>query len=234
MPGEAHYFGGWRVSKHEETTTPVDDVHDSSSDNGSDAEDIRETANDQNTAEAAAENMPPDSIPESNTNTSNASGAGAQGPSVAEQILSGSDLKSQNEEYLLLVQRTRAEFANYKKRTEREMSEARQRGALDAVTSMLPIVDDFERAMENVPADLQGNSWVNGVTLLLKQFDKVLSEYGVEVINPTGETFDPNRHEAIGMEDSDTVASGHVTVTLRKGYSSGDRVLRPALVKVAN
>jgi molecular chaperone GrpE len=222
------------VSKHEETTTPVDDVHDDND------KDVNKTVNnDENTAESAAENMPPDSIPESNNNTnagsSNTAGA-STGPSIAEQILSGSEsgLKAQNEEYLLLVQRTRAEFANYKKRTEREMSEAKQRGAQEALTSILPIIDDFERAMENVPADLKGNSWVNGVTLLLRQFDKVLTEHGVEVINPTGETFDPNRHEAIGMEDSDTVASGHVTVTLRKGYSSGDRVLRPALVKVAN
>jgi molecular chaperone GrpE len=227
------------VSKHEETTTPVDDA---SKENGDHVNEVNEAVNEEHTAEAAVENMPPDSIPEANTSAMNSSasnntpgGASVSGPSPAEQILSGTDtLKAQNEEYLLLVQRTRAEFANYKKRTERELGEARQRGAADAVTSMLPIIDDFERAMENVPADLQGNSWVNGVTLLLKQFDKVLNEHGVEVINPTGETFDPNRHEAIGMEDSDTVESGHVTVTLRKGYRSGDRVLRPALVKVAN
>lgn len=220
------------MSNHEETTTPVDDAENN--------KDVNDTVNNDSTAEEAAENMPPDSIPEGNNTGTNAAGSNtsgtgaASGPSVAEQILSGGDLKSQNEEYLLLVQRTRAEFANYKKRTERELSEARQRGAAEAVTSILPIIDDFERAMENVPADLKGNSWVNGVTLLLKQFDKVLVEHGVDVINPTGEVFNPNRHEAIGMEESDAVPSGHVTVTLRKGYSSGDRVLRPALVKVAN
>ena len=102
------------------------------------------------------------------------------------------------------------------------------------MTSVLPIIDDFERAMENIPQDMKDNAWVNGISLLLRQFEKMLGEHNVTVINPTGERFDPTRHEAIGMEDSDTVESGHVTVTLRKGYSSGDRVLRPALVKVAS
>jgi len=202
------------VSKDDKTTTPVDV-------NEPNTVDETVNQNEDSPAEAAVDQMPPDSIPESST--------------APEQTVMETDaLKSQNEEYLALVQRTRAEFANYKKRTEREMSEARQRGALDAVTSLLPIIDDFERAMENVPQDMKDNAWVNGIALLMRQFEKMLAEYQVVVINPTGESFDPTRHEAVGMEDSDTVESGHVTVTLRKGYSSGDRVLRPALVKVAS
>lgn len=216
------------MSKHEETTTPVDNVKDNDvrDNNISDHNTVNEAVNAENVAEAAVENMPPDSIPESS--------APEAGTAPEPTEMESDPLKSQTEEYLALVQRTRAEFANYKKRTERELSEAKHRGALDALTSVLPIIDDFERAMENVPADLQGNPWVNGVTLLLRQFEKILSEHDVVAIAPTGENFDPNRHEAIGMEASDSVESGHVTVTLRKGYSSGDRVLRPALVKVAS
>lgn len=140
----------------------------------------------------------------------------------------------QAEEYLALAQRTRAEFANYKKRVERELSEGKQRGALDAITKMLPVIDDFERAMQNVPAELRENAWVSGVGLMLRKFEKLLNEFEVEVIDPVGQVFDPSSHEAIGMDESDSVESGHVTVTLQKGYASGERVLRPALVRVAN
>jgi molecular chaperone GrpE len=146
----------------------------------------------------------------------------------------GAQLKAQLEEYLAGWQRTRAEFANYKKRTDKELGESRQRGSLDTLAKVLPIVDDFERAMSNIPGELQGNPWMNGVSLLLKKFEKLLSEHEVTVIDPVGQPFDPSRHEAIGMDDSDTVESGHVTVTLQKGYISGDKVLRPALVRVAN
>lgn len=144
------------------------------------------------------------------------------------------NVTAQLEEYLALAQRTRAEFANYKKRVERELSESKQRGALDAIAKVLPVIDDFERAMQNVPAELQEHSWVSGVGLMLRKFEKLLNEFEVEVIDPVGQVFDPSRHEALGMDESDTVESGHVTVTLQKGYASGDRVLRPALVRVAN
>ncbi len=202
------------MSNDDKTTAPVDVDEQNTAD---------ETVN-ENTdtpVEAADEQMPPDSIPE--------------GTAAPEQIVMETDSqKSQVDEYLALVQRTRAEFANYKKRTEREMGEARRRGSLDVVTSLLPLIDDFERALDNVPQDLKDNAWVSGVTLMLRQFEKLLGEYEVVTINPTGEAFDPTCHEAIGMEDSEDVESGHVTTTLRKGYSSGDRVLRPALVKVAS
>lgn len=170
--------------------------------------------------ETAVENEQPQTVPE------------AEGAAKGEG--QESHLKAQVEEYLTGWQRTRAEFANYKKRTDKELSESRQRGAMDALTKVLPMIDDFERAMENIPAELQGNPWMNGVSLLLKKFEKLLNEYDVTLIDPVGERFDPSRHEAIGMDDSETVESGHVTVTLQKGYISGDKVLRPALVRVAN
>lgn len=137
------------------------------------------------------------------------------------------------EEYKDGWQRERAEFANYKRRVEREQAEVRQRGVNDAVTRVLPIIDDFERAMQFVPEELRENPWLNGIDLLLSKFDKFLTESNVEKIDPTGEPFDPTRHEAIGLEDTDEVESGLVSTTLQKGYISGDRVLRPALVRVA-
>jgi molecular chaperone GrpE len=131
-------------------------------------------------------------------------------------------------------QRSRAEFTNYKRRTQQEIAESKQRGALEALGKILPILDDFDRALSNVPAELKNHAWTTGTSLILKNMQKVLDEYAIEVIDPVGHEFDPNLHEAIGTEDSDEHESGIVTVTLQKGYKSGDKVLRPALVKVAS
>jgi molecular chaperone GrpE len=131
-------------------------------------------------------------------------------------------------------QRSRAEFANYKRRTQQEITESKQRGALEALGKVMPILDDFERALGNIPAELKDHAWTNGASLILKNMQKVLDEYAIEVIDPVGEEFNPSFHEAIGTEDSSEHESGVVTVTLQKGYKSGDKVLRPALVKVAS
>ena len=131
-------------------------------------------------------------------------------------------------------QRARAEFANYKKRVERERIEVFQRASLDTLKALLPIVDDFDRAFESVPEDISDNPWIGGVSMIQRKFVTLLEQYEVETIDPTGDLFDPNLHQAIGTEDSDDVESGHVTETLQKGYRSGDKVLRLALVKVAS
>ena len=131
-------------------------------------------------------------------------------------------------------QRARAEFANYKKRIERERLELFQRASLDTLRSLLPIIDDFDRAFESVPEALQDDAWIGGVAMIQRKFAGVLEQYEVEAIDPTGEPFDPTLHQAIGAEDSDEVESGHVSATLQKGYRAGDTVLRLALVKVAS
>jgi len=131
-------------------------------------------------------------------------------------------------------QRTQAEFANYKKRVERERTEMFQRASLDTLRALLPIIDDFDRAFENIPEDISKHLWVGGVSMIQRKFENLLEKYEIEVINPRGEPFDPNFHEAIGVEDSDEVDSGNVAITLQKGYKSGNLVLRPALVKVAS
>jgi molecular chaperone GrpE len=131
-------------------------------------------------------------------------------------------------------QRSRAEFANYKRRTQQEISESKQRGALEALAKVLPILDDFDRALQNLPEELKSHAWTNGASLILKNVQKVMDEYAIEIVDPVGQEFDPNLHEAIGTEDSSEYESGIVTVTLQKGYKSGDKVIRPALVKVAS
>lgn len=129
-------------------------------------------------------------------------------------------------------QRTLAEFQNYKRRTERETRDSYQNATVDVLKSILPIVDDFERAMSNVPESLQAEPWLQGVTLIQRKFTQLLNEYNVTAIDPVGEPFDPKRHEAIGMDDSGDMESGHVSTVLQKGYVAGEQVLRPAIVKV--
>lgn len=131
-------------------------------------------------------------------------------------------------------QRARAEFANFKRRTERERSELFQRASLDTLKALLPIIDDFDRAFESVPEDISEHAWIGGVSMIQRKFLTLLEQYEIEAIDPAGEPFDPNLHQAIGAEESDEVESGHVTETLQKGYRAGDNVLRLALVKVAS
>ena len=103
----------------------------------------------------------------------------------------------------------------------------------DVLKNLLPIVDDFERAMNNVPESLRNEAWLEGISLIQRKFIRVLEDYDVTAVDPVGEPFDPNLHQAVGADETTDVESGHVTETLQKGYVSGDRVLRPAMVKVA-
>lgn len=131
-------------------------------------------------------------------------------------------------------QRTLAEFQNYKRRVEREQRDAKTKVALDTLIKILPIIDDFERAMASVPEEHADTPWVNGVNLINGKFKRLLEDYDVTIVDPLGEPFDPNLHQAISMDDSDEYESGHVIETLQKGYQSGDILLRPAIVRVAN
>jgi molecular chaperone GrpE len=130
-------------------------------------------------------------------------------------------------------QRERADFTNYKRRKEQEIKDSAQYSANEIFKTILPVLDDLERALSNQPSDLQGHAWVSGVVLVQKKFIKLLEENGVTQIDPHGLPFDPTRHEALGYDESDTIPSGHITVTLQRGYANGDKVLRSALVRVA-
>lgn len=136
-------------------------------------------------------------------------------------------------QYLDGWQRSRAEFANYKKRMEREQADAYQRAAGSIIKRYLEVVDDLDLALRNAPADGDGAQWANGVRLIYRKLLTTLESEGVTPMEVAGAPFDPNFHEAIGMEPSDSVPSGHVCEVLKQGYLQGDKVLRPALVRVA-
>lgn len=136
------------------------------------------------------------------------------------------------EDYLDSLQRERASFQNYKKRVERERSEHSQQVAADMLAKLLPILDDFYRAMEVVPPD-QRDQWFEGVSLILRKLERLLFDQGVTEIEALGQPFDPNFHEAVGVDADADAESGVVTAVMQRGYRFGDRVLRPAMVRVA-
>ena len=144
------------------------------------------------------------------------------------------DIRLKSDEYLDGWQRARAEFANYKRRVEAERSEVAANAGAEALKRVLPAVDDFERAMQTLPDDLKDQPWVNGVLMVQRKLNAALEQSGITPIatNP-GDTFDPNIHEAITHEDSDQVDSAQIIGEVQRGYKIGDRILRPALVRVA-
>jgi len=127
-------------------------------------------------------------------------------------------------------QRSMADFQNYKRRVERdnEMVKASMKG--DLIKKVLPVLDDLERALQNRPTD---NSWANGIELVVRKFQNILDVEGVKRIDAKNAAFDPSFHEAISHEPSDEVESGHVIEVVQTGYMIGERVIRPALVRVA-
>lgn len=173
--------------------------------------------------------------PAADADATDAGAASAESKSTpAASTLPPDSVEAKMMEYLEGWQRERAEFTNYKRRAEKDRMEAHTRGGIDMVVKLLPIIDDFQRAMANVPAEWDGTPWLNGITLLLSKFEKLLAEARVEKMDPVGQLFDPNLHEAIGVDEpTDEIGSGHVTATLQPGYLSGERVLRHALVRVA-
>jgi molecular chaperone GrpE len=131
-------------------------------------------------------------------------------------------------------QRARAEFANYKKRSEMERSQLSFLTNLKIIEKLLPIIDDFDRALSNLPEELKGSGWIEGVALTRRKLLSLLESEGVKPIsvNP-GDPFDPAIHEAVTHEDSDEIEPHHIIAELQKGYRIDDRVIRPTLVRVA-
>lgn len=159
--------------------------------------------------------------------------AAAMKEELSEEEQALENAEKQAEEYLAGWQRARAELINYKKRVERDQSQIYQDTAGRILKRYLDIVDDFELALKNKPAEGEGAKWAEGIELIYRKLLNILESEGVETIDPQGELFDPNLHEAVTSEDSDQHESGYVIEVLRKGYKLGDRVLRPALVRVA-
>jgi len=137
--------------------------------------------------------------------------------------------QAQAAEYKDGWQRAVADFANYKKRVEQERALMYQSASGDIIKRYLPIVDDLERALQNKPAD----PWSDGIELIYRKLQGILEAEGVKRMEAEGQMFDPNLHEAMSQEPSEGHASGQIIAVVQQGYMLGERVIRPALVRVA-
>jgi molecular chaperone GrpE len=130
-------------------------------------------------------------------------------------------------------QRSAADFANYKRRTEQDREQSLGLANESLLAKLLAIVDDFDRAIVNMPVELRGMGWVEGVVTIDRKLRLLLDSEGLTPIEALGKPFDPHEHEAVVQEDRPGVPEGTVIAELQKGYRLRDRVLRPAMVAVA-
>jgi molecular chaperone GrpE len=130
-------------------------------------------------------------------------------------------------------QRTQAEFLNYKRRVERDRIDFQNSVTGKIIARYLDVQDDFDRALKHQPTEGDLAQWAQGIGSIYRKFQNVLEAEGVTRIEAEGQTFDPSVHEAVVHEASDAHESGQIIEVLRHGYKIGERVLRPALVKVA-
>ncbi len=143
------------------------------------------------------------------------------------------ELEEKQKEYLEGWRRERSDFSNYKRRIEREQASLTQNITGEILKKYLFILDDLSRAMKMRPKDGEGASWADGIELIYRKLQSILDAEGIQRIPAEQEKFDPNRHEAITVEDSPDHESGQIIEVLQDGYTLGDRVLRPARVRVA-
>ena len=137
------------------------------------------------------------------------------------------------EEHLYNWQRSAADFSNYKRRTDDERAQLSQFSTAVLISRLLGVLDDFDRALENVPPEAH-DAWIEGVKLVERKLRGVLESEGVTPIEAVGLPFDPNLHEAVAHEETTAHADNEVIGEVQRGYRLHDRVIRPSLVRVAN
>jgi molecular chaperone GrpE len=169
--------------------------------------------------------------------SSKASGAEHQDvPAHPEENVTSDDLarqleqeKEKAESYLASWQRAAADYQNFKRRVEQEREDLSRLVSAALIINVLPLVDDLERALQNVDSHLAGLTWVDGIRLIHRKFQAVLESAGVKEIEADGQNFDPANHEAVAFGQGE---DGKVISVVQKGYALGGRVIRPAMVVV--
>jgi molecular chaperone GrpE len=141
-------------------------------------------------------------------------------------------LRAERASYLDRLARLQAEFDNFRKRGVKEQQDFRDYALVEALKSLLPILDSLDRALKTSGVSVK--DFHSGIELIDKQFHDALSKLGVEPIPTEGEAFDPNLHQAVQMVDTDEVVDNQVIDELQRGYRIKDRLLRPAMVRVAH
>lgn len=151
-------------------------------------------------------------------------------PGTGETPSTDEGLRAENEQLRNRYLRTLADFENLRKRTEREKADFFRYAMGGVLKDLLPVLDNFDRALDHAE---EGDEFHKGVLLIYKQLFDVLQKHGLKAIDESGVHFDPNIHEAVVREEDASVPSHTVVAVLQKGYFLHDRLLRPALVKVA-
>jgi molecular chaperone GrpE len=141
--------------------------------------------------------------------------------------------REENEQLQDRLLRTTAEFDNYRKRVDRERKDMADRAAEGVLADLLPIIDDLDRALAAAEAGESGEGYRRGVELIHKQLLDLLTRRGVTPVETVGQMFDPHLHQSVSSEPSPAHRDGEIIEELRRGYRLGERLLRPAMVKVA-
>jgi molecular chaperone GrpE len=143
------------------------------------------------------------------------------------------DAQAQAAEHLASLQRTAADFANYRRRTAEDRERELGLASEQLLRKLLSVADDFDRALEAMPENLSSLSWIEGIVLLDRKLRQLLESEGVTPIEALGRAFDPREHEAIASLPAPGVPDGEVVAEIQRGYRIRDRVLRPAMVAIA-
>ena len=151
-------------------------------------------------------------------------------PSPTDEV---AELAQRNAELQDRVLRLQAEFENFRKRTERERMEFAEYAGEQTVRALLPVLDDFERALKAVAPGTTGDEFVRGIELIYNRLSDTLKKQGLEPMMATGARFDPHQHEAIGRLETDEHEDNTVVQEFQRGYNYKGRLLRPAMVQVA-
>ena len=144
------------------------------------------------------------------------------------------EAKKKEQENLESWQRERADFSNYKKRIERDQETAKNSYKADVLKKFIPVLSDLELAYQHRPEDGEAASWAEGIELIIRKFNSILENDGLKKIDvKAGDKLDPNIHMAVSYEDNDEFGSEEIIEVLKNGYRMGDRVIDPAVVRVA-
>ena len=188
--------------------------------------------------ESSPPTPPAGGIPPRDSAATPGGGGADQGAEEVQEDLSAllADAEAKRDEYLELARRAQADFENYRKRMAAEVQAAGFRGKAGVAREVVPVLDDLERALQAAGLDPEGDSedgLAHGVLLVFRGLRETLKRQGVEAVDPKGEKFDPNRHEALSTMPVEGVESGTVVEVMQKGYVMDEQLIRPARVVVS-
>lgn len=156
--------------------------------------------------------------------------AGAETLASTEELDRLKALAEENEKRYL---RAQADFDNFRRRTQKEKEDLAKYASMKLITELVPVIDNFERAIATAPANTESDSFAKGVGMIFRQLESVLQAEGLTAMQTVGEAFNPEFHQAIMQVESDEHEEGVVVEEVQKGYMLKDKVLRPAMVKVS-